>query len=318
MLSRAAQRLYRVGTHLERADHLARLVDVHEGLWLDRTNEDRADLWRNLLEAAGATVEAKGDIPRREAIDRLVIGDEGPSIQHSMRVAREAAMAVRPSLSTEVWEQLNALHWRLDEGDRSRYLHGLLNNVQVGVHLVFGLIDDTMSHVDSWRFLHLGKGLERAANVVRLVTTRLVQLGDHPEPGEWAAVLRGCSAFEAYRWRFSTEVTAARVADFLLLDRDLPRSAAYCVRDCLAAAVSIDGPSRRSLPQRLLGQLSSLLEYAEAAELVSEPESFARTFLNLSRSVELSLNSTYFQPSKIAPDTATPTPMWAQSQQQQQ
>ena len=315
MLSRAPQRLYYVGRHLERADHLARLLDVHEGLWLDRATDDREGFWRSFLGAAG--IEGTAAVSRREAVEEVVVG--GPdkrSIQHSMNAAREAAMAVRPALSTEVWEQLNELYWRLDDADRSRYLHGLLSSVQVGVQLVFGLIDDTMAHVDSWHFLRLGKGLERASNVTRLVTARLVELGNRTEPQEWAAVLRSCSAFEAYRWRFSTEISPARVADFLLLDRDLPRSATYCVRDALVAAQAIDGPSRRTLPQRLLGQLSGLLEYADADEIVEAPSVFGLTFAGLTGQVGLALNSTYFQPSKIAPDNATPTPMWAQSQQQ--
>ena len=138
------------------------------------------------------------------------------------------------------------------------------------------------------------------------------------QQGEWAVVLRSCSAFEAYRWRFSAPVTSDRVTGFLLLDRRLPRSARYCVREALASVARIDGPGQRTRPHRLLGQLGGIFEYTEETEITADPDTFAANFNRLSKSINESLSSTYFQPSKLAAHTEPATAVWAWNEQSQQ
>ncbi|MHB8508693.1 MAG: alpha-E domain-containing protein [Candidatus Dormibacteria bacterium] len=312
MLSRAAGALYRVGRDLERADHLARLLDVHQALWLDRGSDMSDDFWARLDGLAGWP-PAPARRPR-QTVENLVSGTGGPSIQGCMEAARRGALAFRPSLASEVFEQLNILYWQLEEADRKRDLHGLLTRVQLGVHLVFGLIDGNMAHDEVWDFITMGRQLERAENVTRLVTRKTDELDD-AEPIEWAAVLRCCSALEAYRMRYSAPVTAGRVARFLLLDRDLPRSAAHCIRQALVAVSRIDPPGQRSRPHRLLGQLAAMLDYADEGEVAADPRGFAATFHRLSGELEEALVTTYFQPSKVPSDVAPPLPAWAQPQQ---
>jgi uncharacterized alpha-E superfamily protein len=312
MLSRAAGALYRLGRDLERADHLARLLDVHQTLWLDRGSDGGAGFWTRLDSLAGWPAATAGK-PRR-TVDNLVSGVDGPSIQGCMEAARRGALAFRPSLASEVFEQLNILYWHLEEADGKRDLHGLLTRVQLGVHLVFGLIDGNMAHDEVWDFITMGRQLERAENVTRLVTQKTEELTD-AEPVEWAAVLKCCSALEAYRMRYSAPVTSGRVAGFLLLDRDLPRSAAHCVRQALAAVSRIDPPGQRSRPHRLLGQLAALLDYADEGEVAADPKAFSASFHRVTRELEQALVTTYFQPSKIPSDVAPPPPAWAQPQQ---
>lgn len=315
MLSRAASSLYRAGRNLERAESLARVLDVHLSLWLDRPGEFGSTFWSELVRNVGG--ECDDGLSRRGAIESLVAGAD-LSVRRAMEEARRGAQAVRPSLSTEVFEQLNALYWRLEEADTSRDLHGLLSTVHLGVPLVFGLIEDTMAHDTPYDFLRLGKCLERASSVTRLVTRKSTQLGERGnDPVEWAAVLKCCSGFEAYRWRFST-VTPEGVMGFLLLERDLPRSASYSIREALQSVTRIDGTGTRSRPHRLLGQLSGIFEYTDATELASDPGGFESAFRNIAVNVDQALQATYFQPSRIAEEGAPPLPIWAQSQQQQQ
>jgi uncharacterized alpha-E superfamily protein len=318
MLSRAAGSLYWTGRHLERASYLARLVEVHNAAWLDRSTNPRwHTYWPSVVHLAGHPLVER--ITAREAIEVLVASRSGPSVRASMETARQMALAFRPSISTEVYEQLNTLYWQLEESDRSRDLHGLLNRVELGVYLIFGLVEETMSHDEAWDFLRLGRHFERASNVTRLVTTRAVELGEAgDDPVEWAAVLRSCSAFEAYRQRYSAPVTPRRVAGFLLLDTMLPRSAAHCVTEAAASIARIDGSGQRSRPHRLLGQIAAQFDYAEEREVVAHPTEFAASFRQLALAVDEALLSTYFQPSRIATDAVPPPPAWAQPQQQQQ
>src|SRR5260370_2736275 len=110
MLGRAATSLTLLGRHLERADHLARILGVHVALSVDRTDEPGPDFWIRFMELAGWPSVTTGR--RDQAVEMLVGGTLGPSVRSSVEAARTAAQAVRPSLPSELYEQVNALHWR--------------------------------------------------------------------------------------------------------------------------------------------------------------------------------------------------------------
>src|ERR1700747_3628810 len=216
MLSRAATSLTLFGRHLERADHLARILGVHVALSLDRTDEPAPDFWMRFMQLAGWT---GSDTGRRDlAIEVVVAGTLGPSVRASVAAPRLAAQAVRPSLPSELYEQVNALHWRVQDAKWQPDLYPLLNDVQMGVRLVDGLLEDTMSHDEARDFVRLGKFVERAANVTAIVTRKSAELADAPEDAlEWTAVLKSCFPFESYQARYSGGVTADRVIECVLL-----------------------------------------------------------------------------------------------------
>jgi uncharacterized alpha-E superfamily protein len=296
MLSRVASSLYTVGRELENAEHMARLLDCHLSLWLDRGRDERR-FWSGVARLTGR--EAGVVSHRREAVDLVVVGPGAPSIRHSMGLARASALAVRPSLSSEVYENLNDLYWRLEDADR-RHLHQMLSAVQSGAHLIAGSVDETMAHDDAWEFLRLGKYLVRARNVARLVTIKSVELRETADDeDEWAAVLRCCSAFEAYRWRFSAPVTPARVVGFLLLDPSLPRSVAFSVRLALEALERIDQPRGRGRAHRLLAKLVKKFSATDPTEVALAPESFAQSFALLAETIEEAVAGGYFRPTDV-------------------
>src|SRR3979409_2460850 len=110
MLSRAATSLTLLGRHLERADHLARILGVHVALSLDRTDEPGPEFWSRFMELAGwpgSDTKSRG-----QAVEVVITGSLGPSVRSSVAAARMAAQAVRPSLPSELYEQVKALHWR--------------------------------------------------------------------------------------------------------------------------------------------------------------------------------------------------------------
>src|SRR2546425_6654010 len=144
MLSRAATSLALLGRHLERADHLARILGVHVSLSLDRTDEPGSDFWMRFMELAGWHA---GDTGKREhAVEMVIAGTLGPSVRASIAAARLAAQAVRPSLPSELYEHINALHWRVQGADWQPHLYPLLIDVPMGVRLADGLLEDTMAH----------------------------------------------------------------------------------------------------------------------------------------------------------------------------
>jgi uncharacterized alpha-E superfamily protein len=298
MLSRAATSLALLGRHLERADNLARILGVHVALSLDRSDEPGPTFWVRFMELAGWP---GGDIQRRDqAVEFIVTNAAGPSVRASVAAARSAAQAVRPSLPTELYEQVNALHWRVQGDTWQRDLYPAMTDVQLTVRLVDGLLEDTMTHDEARDFVRLGKFVERAANVTALVTHKSAELAEAEDTLEWTAVLKCCFAFESYQSRYSAPVTPERVIEFLLLDTTLPRSARFAAAMALGSVSSIDAGARRSRPRRLLGRLDSMFELADPAGLALNPREFEAQVRALLRQLELALRDTYFHPSKVS------------------
>src|SRR5712692_6410181 len=298
MLSRAATSLTLLGRHLERADHLARILGVHVALSLDRTDEPGPDFWIRFMGLAGWPGGSTGT--RDQVVEMLISGTLGPSIRSSVSAARQAAQAVRPSLPTELYEQVNALHWRAQETTWQPDLYPFLTDVQLSIRLVDGLLEDTMFHDEARDFVRLGKFVERAANVTKVVTHKSAELAETPEDAlEWTAVLKSCFAFESYQARYSGGVTADRVIECLLLDNSLPRSARFSTSTALETVTRIEGKARRSKPLRLLAQLSALYCQANTQTIAERPLDFEAECRGLLRQLELALRETYFHPSKV-------------------
>ena len=298
MLSRAATSLALLGRHLERADNLARILGVHVALSLDRSDEPGPTFWVRFMELAGwpdAMVER-----RDQAVESIVMGSAGPSVRASVAAARSAAQVVRPSLPTELYEQVNALHWRVQGDSWQRDLYPSMTDVQLTIRLVDGLLEDTMTHDEARDFVRLGKFVERAANVTALVTHKSAELAEADDTIEWSAVLRCCFAFESYQGRYSAPVTPERVIEFLLLDTKLPRSARFAAAVALGSVSRIDAGGRRSRPRRLLARLESTFELADPAKVASKPREFEAQVRALLRQLEVALRDTYFHPSKVS------------------
>jgi len=298
MLSRAATSLTLLGRHLERADHLARILGVHVALSLDRTDEPGPDFWTRFMELAGWPGSNTGR--RDQAVEMVVTGTLGPSVQASVSAARLAAQAVRPSLPSELYEQVNALHWRVQERPWQPDLYPFLTDVQLSIRLVDGLLEDTMSHNEARDFVRLGKFLERAANVTVLVTRKSAELADHLEDTlEWTAVLKSAFAFESYQARYSGGVTPEHVIECLLLDAALPRSARFAATEAHESVTRIDGVGHRSRPRRLLSRLRALFETRETESIAEHPRDFEAECRALLRQLEMAMRETYFHPSKV-------------------
>src|SRR5438128_7041896 len=270
MLSRAATSLTLFGRHLERADHLARILGVHVALALDRTDEPGPEFWMRFMQLAGWPGSDTGR--RDQAIEMVIAGTLGPSVRTSVAAARLTAQAVRPSLPSELYEHINALHWRVQGADWQPDLYPLLIDVQMGVRLADGLLEDTMSHDEARDFVRLGKFVERASNVTAIVTRKSAELADTPEDAlEWTAVLKSCFAFESYQARYPGGVTADRVIECLLVDRSLARAARFSPNPAVEADAHSHANARRSAPMQLLIKLNGLYQQGNTQSIAERP-----------------------------------------------
>ena len=244
---------------------------------------------------------AATDIDRRDqAVDLVVSGSAGPSVRRSVALARSAAQSVRPSLPSELYEQVNRLYWQIEEESAERDLHEYLIGVQFGIRLVDGLIEETMLHDEAREFVRLGRFLERADNVVALVTRKSAELAGADDVLEWTAALKSSFGFESYRLRFSGPVMGRQVVDFLLFDPSLPRSGRFAVEAALAAVRGIDGERARSRPIVAVAKVAALFINAKPALVATQPRKFGAEYADLRRQVNDVLRAAYFQPSRVA------------------
>ncbi|MBV9487456.1 MAG: alpha-E domain-containing protein, partial [Frankiaceae bacterium] len=198
MLSRIAESLFWIGRLVERAEDVSRMLDVSVNLLLEESSASDVEACRTLLSVVGAS----GSLDDRAfdadlVLDRLAYDRDSP-IWSSLEGARENARTVREVISSEMWLCLNTTYNALS-GQRARAKRSspstYFNFVKERAALVSGLVDGTMSHDDGWRFLVLGRSIERADMTVRALS--LYQVVGDPATSA-TALLRSCGGYESF------------------------------------------------------------------------------------------------------------------------
>ena len=281
MLSRHAEDFFWTGRYLERAEDTARMLDVtYHGL-LESPLADPAEGWLGLLRVLQLedTFPGGRDAVTAAAVAEFLVLDarNAGSIICAVARLRDDARNVRERISTELWEAINAFHLELRardlRGDLERQPYELYRTVKNRCQTIVGVATETMARDDGWRFLQLGRLLERAEMTSRLLNVRWLQ---HPasDAGEsfrhCVALLRSVAGFEAYMRRCGGAVDAAGAVEFLLCSRDFPRSMLFCVRAAEEELAQLGADARPTHPHRLLGRLRADLEYLEVREILAE------------------------------------------------
>jgi len=277
LLSRVADSLYWIGRYLERAERMARLIDVRLDLGLDR----RASGWSFGRFYAVAHVDLPANPPENPAalVDALMFDtSKRDSVMACVNLARDNARQVREEITSEMWAQLNALFLRLKEvragNSGSARPHYVSRIVVEGVHLFDGVTDETMGHGEGWQFLQLGRYLERAGATAALVDLHFS--GGPLLPAshtEWVGLLRSCSALEAYCRCYTADLRPERIAEFLLLNSEFPRSvrfAAARVESALRTIAVLTARGAGGRAERMAGRLHASLDYGQVDEILSE------------------------------------------------
>ena len=290
MLSRVADAVLWMGRYIERAEHAARVIDVNINLLLDlglQQDRDARRYWEPLI-----GVPAAQDLFFRlydEANERtlpafLTFNVENPnSILSAISRARENARCVREAISSEMWEHLNRTYWLVRSATSRRLWeegpHAFYQQIKEAAQAFQGITDATMLRGEEWQFVQLGKYLERADNTSRLLDIKLHML--LPEDGEpeasveavqWMAVLRSCSAYEAYRRHQLAPLDAWSVSEFLVFSDLFPRSIRFSVGQAAAAldAIGGSGTTAARQAQRVMGRLRSSLEFGSVDDLQAD------------------------------------------------
>lgn len=309
MLSRTADHLYWMARYIERAENMARVLDVTHNMSLVlNAAETEAELWTPALQVSGnleAYEEAYGTYSASNVIQYISMDDSNPSsIYFCLRAARENARAVRAALTAETWENINSLWLEFNQfigTDLAKSgLHEFCDWVKSRSHLFRGVSYGTMLRDDAFRFLRLGTFIERSDNTARLLDVKyhLLQSGEGEDNGpvdyyEWSAVLRAVSAFQAYQKVFSDTIEPLRVAELLILREDMPRSLHACFSEITPILEQLTG-QRGGECRRLAGELHSRLRYGRMHEIFAEGlHGFLEDFILCNNNLGLEIQRTF-------------------------
>lgn len=243
MLSRTADNLYWIARYMERAETAARLLEVGARISLLPTAVGYRSDWDSLLRATGAATgyAAKyGAAEQRHIESWLFFDRDNPnSVASCITAARENGRIIRTALTTQVWDALNTAFQELRQIEAKRdkaELSRLTDWVMKQAAMVRGAIDGTILRNDGFNFLNIGYYLERGDATARLMDVKyyvLLPRADYVGTGldndQWLMLLRALGAHRAFHWAYGGEVTSAKIAHFLILNPQSPRSLITCV-----------------------------------------------------------------------------------------
>ena len=283
MLSRVAHSVYWMSRYIERAENIARLLDVNLQFVLDFqdiTGSKPNAYWDSLILSTGDE-ELFGKLhpvaDSASVTEFLAFDLRNPaSILSCVYAARENARMIRDQISLEMWETINELHLLLhSQNTAAVWAAGpqeFFAKVNRASHLFQGLTASTYSRSEGWEFIQFGKYIERADKTTRILDVKYhillpnaTDVGGALDTAQWQAVLRSASALEAYRRYYVREILAWKAAEFLIFSESFPRSIHFCIAqvdDFLRRILGDTGPRARSpaarVSRRLLADLQSL------------------------------------------------------------
>ncbi|MCL4189986.1 MAG: alpha-E domain-containing protein [Rhodobacteraceae bacterium] len=253
MLSRTADNLYWLARYMERAETSARLLEVGSRISLiPNAGHGYRSEWDSLLRASGTAAgfaRKYGDPVQRNIESYLFFDRDNPSsVAACIGRARENGRIVRTALTTQVWDALNTAFQEmraLERRPRSELaLSQLTDWTMRTTALVRGAIQATQLRNDGYDFMNLGYALERADNTARLLDVKYFVLlpkvdfvGSGLDNYQWLTLLRAMSAQRAFHWAYGGEITAAKIAHFLILNPMCPRALVTCAE---GAVVHLD------------------------------------------------------------------------------
>lgn len=253
MLGRTAGGIYWMFRYLERAENIARLIEAGFRIALTRSSGSDTE-WHSVVTTAGVEpgYVAKYDAFTAPFVSDFLLRDpENPSsVVSIIGKARDNARMVRTALTTEVWEAVNetwmTLTAVLELPVRETELPAVLGTIRQQSALVRGALHGTMLRNDIYDFARIGTFIERGDNTSRILDVKYYTLlpspsfvGSSLDNVQWETILRSVSAHRSFRWLGEFETGASAIASFLILDKRLPRSLAFCSNEIVGNLASI-------------------------------------------------------------------------------
>lgn len=283
MLSRTADHLFWMSRYIERAENLARLLDVTWQMSLVPQSLEAANQNWNAIIALNSLEESfakKYSEVNADNVLRFMVSDPDnyASIYSCLRLARENAHAVRGTVTAEMWETLNSTWLEAREKSFEQIINAGVGEffewVKMRSSLSRGTTLGTLLQDEAFHFIRLGTLLERADNTARILDVKYHVLRPHGDEGatdfyQWGALLRSVSAFEVYRKVYRDVITPERVTELLILRSDMPRSLHFCMNG-VVKNLDLIANRHSDETQRQAGMLHAQLHYARVEDILAE------------------------------------------------
>lgn len=283
MLSRVADSIYWMSRYVERADNVARFIDVNLNLSLD-VGPEVVDQWDPLVLTTGdqeVFAERYGAATQENVIRFLTFDEQNlNSIFSCVKAARENARTARDVISSAMWEELNKFYLLVKSAEAQQVLDSpfeFFSQIKLSGYVLEGVAEATMSRGEAWHFRGLGRLLERADKTSRILDVKYYLLLPRPsdvgtavDSGQWTALLKSANALEMYR-KTHGRIAPAQVAEFLILNPDFPRALRFCLARAEQSLLAISGGTAGTYCNRAeqrLGKLRAELDYATIQEII--------------------------------------------------
>jgi uncharacterized alpha-E superfamily protein len=306
VLSRVADSLFWLGRNVERAETIARVLDVNYTRAMDlySQRDGRSEkLWRSVMHCAGFVNDA--ELPANGKAANDVFGfcafdTENPtSIVSAVRIARTNALGVRAELTTEVWELINVLYLYVEEQKlRSVMREGpskFLRRVRDRAQAFAGVSDATMSHGDGWNFIQVGRYLERAYMTARILDA--IDVANEPWH-ESQRMLEMCCASAPFAHASDHAPGARDATAFVVLSDTFPRSLRFCTREIDEALHRLSRSPQGTFAieaERRVGRLRSQLDFGSIEEMLADGVStFSRELVREYELLTRDIEASYF------------------------
>jgi len=264
MLSRSAERIYWLARYLERTENTARLISVHMNLLMDLPKGVEMG-WPQLLRinSCEKLFFKHYNVANERNVTNFLLADEkNPiSLYSSLVYARENMRTTRELLPDQAWEQVNEMYLfaknHLDSVNNRRGRVVFLDEIMEGCQRFTGLLSGYMSHNNPYRFIRLGRNIERADMTSRILELAMLLLSDslsnemrQYESILWRNILQTLNALLMYRQHVRNRIKGDDVLNYLLRDTDLPRSVACCIDEMTKAINLLPNPDQ--LPKKAI------------------------------------------------------------------
>ena len=283
MLSRVADSIYWLNRYIERAENVARFVDVNRNLILDLPT-GITQQWEPIIMTTGDLElfqSRYGEPSADKVIQFLTFDPDYPSsILSCLRIARENARSIREIISSEMWEEVNGFFLMVKEASvyhPETTLPSFFTHVKLSSHRFAGIMDATMTHNEGWHFGQIGRLQERADKTARILDVKYYYLlpsaewvGTPLDQVQWIALLKSVSAYEMYR-KCQRRITPSNVAEFLILNREFPRSIHFCLRELERSLHEVTGTPVGTWcngAERSIGRICAELGYTTIEDII--------------------------------------------------
>ena len=295
---------------MERAETTARLLDVGYRMSLFPDLSGYNNEWESVLAASGTIDSYKkkyNDIVQKHVEDYLFFDEENPSsVYNCILNARNNALVVRTSFTPESWLAINKAYQEIINFKQNKYSTSDLPNLTEWaieqVNLFRGTINSLLRN-DGYNFLLLGLFVERADNSARLLDVKYFVLLPKPEyigsnidNMQWSILLRSLSSFRAFRWAYDGEITATKIADFLVLNDNCPRSLSFCIQNIVKHLIDLEcSPSKVNKIYDTLKDLNTTIQQEKIENIIEYGlHEFVSKFINKISSVDNDIQKEFF------------------------